>query len=261
MLYPFLVSCLRPLALIRASLPVCCFATLMIAAAEPGVALVGDTTAADAELARHVLMVLRSGRGSAGFCSGVLLDRQIVLTAAHCVASPQDTKIYNKTDGQTEFASILEIAIHPLYRPKAPQSRERSIDLALLRLDHPLTGMAPTAWAQTGSVSLGATVRIAGFGVTREQDGRSGGVLRAGMLVVRAPVSTILLWLDDPTHHGTGACAGDSGGPVFTDRMLTAIVNWAEGSGAAHCGTLTQAALLAPQRQWIEGILRAWAAR
>jgi hypothetical protein len=228
--------------------------------ARPAFALVGDTSAGDPELARHLVMVLKSAAGSAGFCSGVVIDRRIVLTAAHCVASPQATKIYVNRDGHPEFAAVVAVAVHPAYRARAAQNRERSVDLALLHLDHGLQDYSPIALADPDSVPLGTKVQIAGFGIAREGDGRSGGVLRSGQLVVRAPSSSILLWLADPESRGTGACAGDSGGPILVGQTLTAITNWAEGAGAAHCGSLTQAALLAPQRLWIEAILRAWAA-
>jgi Trypsin len=227
---------------------------------EPAFAVVGNASASDPELARHMVMVLKSGLGSAGFCSGVLIDRRIVLTAAHCVGSLQTTKVYANRDGHREFAAVVAIAMHPLYRPKAPVSRERSIDLALLRLDRRLQDYTPIALPDNGSVALGTRVQIAGFGIAREGDGRSGGVLRSGQLVVRAPASSILLWLADPEQRGTGACAGDSGGPILVGQALTAITNWAEGAGTAHCGTLTQAALLAPQRRWLEDILRSWSA-
>jgi hypothetical protein len=228
--------------------------------AKLAMALVGDTSAGDPELARHLVMVLKSTAGSAGFCSGVLIDHRTVLTAAHCVASVQTTKIYANRDGHPEFAAVIAVAVHPAYRAGAAQSRQRSIDLALLHLDHGLQDYSPIPLADQGSVPLGTKVQIAGFGIAREGDGRSGGVLRSGQLVVRAPPSSILLWLADPESRGTGACAGDSGGPILVGQALTAITSWAEGAGSAHCGSLTQAALLAPQRPWIEAVLRSWAA-
>jgi len=37
-----------------------------------------------------------------------------------------------------------------------------------------------------------------------------------------------------------------------------AITSWSAGEGKSHCGKLTQAALIAPQRAWIERVLRGW---
>lgn len=234
---------------------------LSAAPAPSAFALVGDASASGPELARHIVMVLKSTSGGAGFCSGVVIDRRVVLTAAHCVASLQTTKIYANRNGHPEFAAVVALAVHPQYRANAPLRRERSIDLALLHLDHELQDFTPIPLSDNDSVPIGTRVQIAGFGITREADGRSGGVLRSGQLVVRAPASDILLWLADPEQHGTGACAGDSGGAVLVGQALTAITNWAEGAGTAHCGSLTQAALLKPHWMWIETILRSWSAR
>jgi hypothetical protein len=159
------------------------------------------------------------------------------------------------------LASVVEVATHPGYRPEAPLRRQPSIDLALVRLDRELAEHLPLALANLAMVPVGSAVQIAGFGVATEGDPRSGGTLRSAMLTVRAPQSSILLWLEDPTHRGTGACAGDSGGPILRDQAVVAVTDWAEGPGKSHCGALTQAALIAPQRAWIEATLNAWSKR
>ena len=110
------------------------------------------------------------------------------------------------------------------------------------------------------TLPIGAHLRIAGFGIAREGAPATGGVLRSGTLDVRAPLSTILLWAEDPTHRGSGACTGDSGAPIFdaAGRALVAIADWAEGTAGKACGALTQGALVAPQRAWIEKTLSGW---
>ena len=229
-------------------------------ASSPTQALVGESDL-NGPMAPHALMVLTSDAKGAGFCTGVIIGRDVVLTAAHCVAALSKTMIFFKQADAPVFLPPTAIAIHPGYKAQAPRTRERSIDLALLRTSAPLPApFTPALIDERANVTLGALYGIAGFGLTREGQGTSGGVLHWGKLTTRAPLSSILLWAEDPDAHGFGACEGDSGGPVFNleTQGLMAITSWSEGQGEAHCGKLTQAALLAPQRAWIDGVLRGW---
>jgi S1-C subfamily serine protease len=218
-------------------------------------AIVGNST----DVARwqsHVVMVLsRSGR-EAGFCSGVVLTRTIVLTAAHCITNAADTRVY--LSGQ-KLIALRRIAKHPGFHADAPRTRSRSIDLALIETADALPAdLTAPLFADAAHYALGTSFEIAGFGVAREADAKTSGTLRTARLTLRAPLSSVLLWLEDAQHE-SGGCTGDSGGPVFAaDGKLAAIIAFAEGEGARHCGKLTQAVLIAPQRQWIDQMMRSW---
>jgi secreted trypsin-like serine protease len=230
-------------------------------ASAPAPALVGASAPGGA-LSSAVVMVLNRWAGGAGFCSGIVVAQNIVLTAAHCLAAPKDMRIHFRDEsGQPVLVDIEANAVHPLYRAEAQKTRERSIDLALLRTALPLPTRFRAVTLDDGTaIAVGSRFRVAGFGVTQEGAGTSAGELRVGLLAARAPLSPILLWAGDPAHAGTGACTGDSGGPIFaaTSDILVAVVDWATGTGPHHCGDITQAALVAPQRGWIESVLRGW---
>jgi hypothetical protein len=232
-----------------------CLTIIALAMPRTAAAIVGRSDDG-AKWQNQVVMVLSRDGNRAGFCTGVVLTRNIVLTAAHCVSNPSGTRVY--LPGQPPLA-LRRIARHPAFHADAPRTRSRSIDLALLETADALPAdFTAPAFAEAARYELDTAFEIAGFGVSREDDAKTSGTLRVGHVTLRAPLSSVLLWLDDP-QGDTGACTGDSGGPVFTEGgKLAAIIAFAEGAGSRHCGKLTQAVLVAPHRGWIEGVIASW---
>ena len=225
-------------------------------------ALVGESRS-DAQDRPHVLMILWSANGSAGFCTGVVITRDVALTAAHCAPPGAQLRFFwRNAEGRPAFAEIAAVARHPLYRADAPRVRRKSVDLALARAAAPFPKDFKPVELASGKrpLSRGESFKAVGFGETHEGIGASSGRLREATLIASGPMSHILLWLTDPARLNAGGCMGDSGGPVFRrdDSRLVAIIVWASGKGRARCGALTQAALIAPERKWLDAVLRRW---
>ena len=229
--------------------------------APPALSLVGPSSE-DNSFAAHVVMVLKRGVNQAGYCTGVVLSPRIVLTAAHCVAAPADTRIfYRDAAGQPILAEVRSIARHPEYRPDAPAKRVVSIDLALIEAQTPLgAALLPAPLDDEGAAVVGEPLRIYGYGLAREGEGASGGVLRGAALRARGPLSKILLWAEDPSGAGAGGCTGDSGGPIVSadSGKVLAITTWSAGTAGKRCGALTQGPFVARQRPWIDSVLQKW---
>ncbi|MDB5532382.1 MAG: peptidase and chymotrypsin/Hap [Hyphomicrobiales bacterium] len=220
----------------------------------PAQALVGPSQDAG-DAAAHTVMLLKRAGNASGFCTGVVMARDIVLTAGHCVSGASDLAAYV---GGGEPIPVSAASVHPGYRADAIKTRQRSIDLAMVKLSRPLpANLTPVRLSTRTSFAVGDLFYIAGFGLAREGDERSAGTLRAGTITARAPLSSILLWADDPAKQGFGACTGDSGGPIFSSNAseLVAITVWSRGANGRQCGELTQGALIAPQRGWINSTL------
>jgi hypothetical protein len=237
------------------------FAVRLLAAA-PAAALVGPTED-DPSFASHLVMVLNRGVDRAGFCTGVVIAPRVVLTAAHCVVSTDNMRVYYRAPGGAPILrEIAATAVHPLFHPDAPAKRIVSIDLALVETRQPLDErFSPAPLDDKGVVAVGEALKIFGYGVAEEGDGKTGGALRAAKLTVRAPQSSILLWAEDPDHGGAGACTGDSGGPIVSTKSgrVVAITAWSAGAGhGRRCGALTQGPLVAPQSGWIDSVLKRW---
>ncbi len=205
-------------------------------------ALVGATP--DGRFADRVAMVLTRGGDKAGFCSALVLNSRMLLTAAHCLRPLRDMAVhYLDASGAPVIIPIEAAVVHPLYRSEAIEKRVLSIDLALIETARP--GEPP---------AIGAAAIVSGYGAARDGDWNSAGELRSVTLAVREPASKVLLWAADPAGAEAGACNGDSGAPIWSadGRTAVAIVAWAQAPRGRGCGGLTQGPLLAPLKGWIE---------
>ena len=227
----------------------------------PATAVVGPSSTGG-RFAAQAIMVLKTQGGRAGFCSGVVVAPDAILTAAHCAGDKAHMRVhFRDRAGKPVLIEVADVAVHPGFRANAQKTRERTVDLALIRSARPLPAFFVAATLDdSGSVALGDTFLIAGYGVARFGAGETSGTLRTGELATRAPLSKVLLWAKDTGGSGTGACTGDSGAPIFdaTGSKVIAITAWADGKGKAFCGSLTQGTLVAPHRAWIAEVLRRW---
>ncbi len=231
-------------------------AALVTASLQPADAIVGGAESSG-PLARSAIMVLNS-RG--GVCTGVVIARDVVLTAAHCVAGQGEFRIHWRgEDGQPVLIPPAARALHPLFVSTSIAERRRSIDLALLRTPTDLPGRFGPIALSAGAPGKGEAVTLGGYGVAREGDARSTGTFRTAALAVVEPYgrSSILLWASG--QRGTGACEGDSGGPMLDGSgFVTAVTSWAAGDGRRGCGGMSQGVLLGPQKGWIDRTLAGW---
>jgi hypothetical protein len=226
----------------------------LVAFQTPAAAIVGGAKD-ESPLARASVMVLSS---KGGVCSAVVVARDVVLTAAHCVTGAPEYRVHWRDEEKVPvLVKPAAKAVHPGYDAKAVTARRMSIDLALVRLPEPLPDRFAVA-TLTASVPLPeAGITVAGWGMAREGDIRSTGTFRSAALRAVAPYgpSRILLWAEG---DGAGACQGDSGGMLAMGDTIAAVTSWSGGSGRRRCGSLTQGILVGPQRAWIDRVLEGW---
>ena len=208
---------------------------------------------------RSVVTIVGS-RGN--FCTGALIAPKLVLTVAHCVQPGATYKIVDYgADRQPQLQDVKSVAIHPGFNMQAMPAHRATADVALLQLDAPPKGKVPAALGMPQlPIAVGSRFTIAGVGVTRRGDGKSGGTIRAADLAVTGKPGTLQIRLVDPVGQGTrdglGACTGDSGGPVFEDQpggpAIIGVISWSTGpNGSAGCGGLTGVTPLTLYRDWI----------
>lgn len=231
----------------------------LLLAPAPAAALIGGAPAPAAVAAQAALIV--STRGAS--CTGAVLARDLLLTAAHCVEPQADYAVVLFEAAGPRIVPAARIALHPRFDPAHFRTRKPTPDLALLKISEPLPpAFRPVRLAPTASLPrAGDLFTLAGFGVTAEGDGRSAGKLHALTLPAIGntvdATGVIMVRLAADGGRNAGACTGDSGGPVFRDGDLAAVIGWSTGRAGRECGRVTGATLVAQQIEWITAAARA----
>jgi secreted trypsin-like serine protease len=217
-------------------------------------------------VANAVVTILGS-RGSS--CTGTLIARDIILTAAHCIAPDVTTKMVDYKSQPPRLLDIKRVAVHPQFDPQSVFAHRATADVGLLQLAAPLAVQPFRIGGALMPINVGQRLTVVGMGVATVGDGRSGGMARAASLAVTGQPGTLQIRLIDPSTNnaraGLGACTGDSGAPAMLDSssgaVIVGVVSWSTGpNNASGCGGLTGITPLALYRDWILTTARSWSA-
>jgi hypothetical protein len=156
-------------------------------------AIVGDAPLADETVARYAVMV----DGPRGRCTGVVLEQDLVLTAAHCVyAASSVVTIVGPVAGRLfRLADVTQAVPHPLYDPA--KNKGRVADLALLKLAKPLRNTFGPAFLSPRPVPSRARVVLVGYGMSSAGNRTTSGTARMTMLRVLNQLNNLLMLSDD----------------------------------------------------------------
>lgn len=226
----------------------------------PANAMVGGATPAGDAIAHSVVMVVGARTNGGSVCTGAALARDLILTAAHCVAPGATYSVFRAKN--TPALAIKSIRVHPRYDPQSYVLNRATADVALIKLAAALPeSFVPVSLEAAGTaVAVGDRFTIAGFGVTAAGSDNGIGLARTASLVATGQPGTLQIRLFDPStkgdRPGLGACTGDSGGPVLRDvdgrLVVIGVVSWSTGPKlAAGCGGLTGVTPLVRYRDWI----------
>ncbi len=197
--------------------------------------IVGGSTASTTEF--PTVVALQHGSGNF-FCTGVLVDKDWVLSSAYCFAGNNDATQArfddgNLRDGNTSgrTINITEKHIHPSFN-----TNNWGHDVAVLKLATSMTDRTATP-VKRDTMGMGTTVQQAGFGA-RNNNGDDEGVLRT---LTTSNVNCSQVGLSDSmflcfdASDGSGSCYGDGGAPAFTMGGTREVVGLGSGGTGNDC--------------------------
>jgi secreted trypsin-like serine protease len=232
-------------------------AALSLLFVSPAAAMVGGAASADGVAQAAVMLV--GSRGN--FCTGTLIARDLVLTAAHCVLPGADYKLLEfDAQHQPQLRDTRTIARHPQFSLETLLGHRATADVALVKLAAPLSKPVAVLATASPTPAPGDSFLVAGYGLAERGNGKTGGTLRAASLVATGKPGNLQIRLVDPRSRGAraglGACTGDSGGPVFAQAggrlAVIGVVSWSTGpNNSEGCGGLTGVTPLSLYRAWI----------
>jgi hypothetical protein len=189
---------------------------------------------------RAVVQITSGSEPDDPLCSGVFVAPEWVVTATHCLVMPSPYVVAVANDGEPVVVSVVDIVAHP------------SVDVALLRVRTP-DGSAFESFRITNTddpaIGVGDVVALAGYGVTETGESRELRFLAEPVVAVE-PDDILVSGLGE-----SGACFGDSGGPLLVrDSSGAVVVLGVLTSGSASCLERDRYVRLDTIRTWLTDV-------
>ncbi len=148
-------------------------------------------------------------------CTGVIIDKNHIVTAGHCFDDVRHGKVYFGTDKTNfVFRTIIDGTLHPDYCKNncGTLTSKDDNDISIVKFDGDLpAGFEPVTLAQKSSLVSKISIHLAGFGANEH-----GGDYEDILKVAQAPFVELNGQSEFRTDETlAGSCNGDSGGPAF----------------------------------------------
>lgn len=251
--------------------------------------IIGGQSAVEGELPWVVDMRQVVGPMEMHVCGAALIDKEWVVTAAHCVANGVDSTNLRlrlntvRTNGPVnpnggEIRKPMQIFVHPSF--SMSESPAAGNDIALIKLNAPVPNITPIRLPSqadtTTAYETGAPVKIAGWGL-RDTVGISipdtmkwcNSKIFDFNLCNSVVLSTMNVNLSrnvfcagyGANEDPSGAAAGDSGGPVWklsgSDNIIIGVVSAGSAGPTTRYNEPGLYTKVAAFRSWIDSVMNA----
>jgi len=241
---------------------VCTVALLAPSAAKPLIG--GEATSTTSYTNVGAFGIIRDG-AFLEICSGTLIAPNVVLTAGHCTVYFEELEqrgdeiLFTLDPSPSGTSTVYDAATfytHPDYvdrlngNSKCGLYGQCTTDVGLVEFATAPTDVSPATIAPVGYVDTLAlktqTFNIVGYGVEGFSNantplGPDGGTRKVGTFEALGQDVTRDRFLKlSGQHYGTETCFGDSGGPVFANGYVVAVVSFGQSWVCASNGYYTR---------------------
>jgi secreted trypsin-like serine protease len=206
--------------------------------------------------------------GSSWGCTGTLIYPETILTAAHCIASiPTDgSSSANRVDvfinddfaaGRSRSAFSTNFVWDTGYDPAVGVSQH---DIGIILLSNPLPGITPIPLYTGSELGIGSIALIVGYGSTSDPPNNNRSKYMGLTTISTYQDGT---YLSDP-NNASGACRGDSGGPLLAwfgiPLAVAGVTSGGNFSSSENCSVDESTFVdVLPHANWINLASYAWA--
>jgi len=185
-----------------------------------------DVQQGDPVQANTVLVVGKDGDDTF-ICTGSIIDKDVVLTAAHCLGTDGLAKVVvvfrTSIQGQGAVVQSTDRRRMSDFLDRAGSQETDWHDIALIKLASPIPAGYSVAkfLPSKDMLKTGGTVTLAGYGITTptsdgQTDGGAGTLRKVEQTVINSAYGDTEFLVS--LSGGKGACHGDSGGPAFVKQ-------------------------------------------
>ncbi|XP_039266937.2 plasminogen-like [Styela clava] len=216
---------------------------------------------------------LRRSFSGSHFCGASLLNRNWIITAAHCITEPHNPSSYYALLGDhnqyTTDVTEKRVDFSAIFRHQQYSSSTLENDITMMKITYPVmfdTYIRPICLPNANSIlPENEMVTVSGWGTTKNT-GSNTVLRRASVPVVETTSCNGLIggvmssmMCAGYMSGGKDSCQGDSGGPLFWEASsgeyhLVGIVSWGYGCAEARKpGVYTRVSFYIP---WIQNTMQ-----